>query len=152
MIKGLDDDEIEFLDLVDRTKLAADRKKEIEEEKELSDYRNRVAILQQKSLEDRLQAEKSVSKLKSNSGSKLNQQKLLKGIVVKKSLKRKMSDSDEKSENNGEKEQFNQKQQKISSPVTGQGDSVSQSSVAHEATALKCVAILPGIYKYLYKK
>ncbi|KAF7266440.1 hypothetical protein GWI33_020233 [Rhynchophorus ferrugineus] len=149
MIKGLDDDEIEFLDLVDRTKLAADRKKEIEEQKELNDYRNRVAILQEKSLEDRLQAEKSVSKLKSNSGSKLNQQKLLKGVVVKKSLKRKMSDSDEKSENDGDKEQFNQKQQKqISSSPTGQGDSVSQTSVSQERPALKCVAILPGLGCY----
>lgn len=56
MIKGLDDDEIEFLDLVDRTKLAADRRKNIEEEQELNDYRNRVASLQEKALDEKLQA------------------------------------------------------------------------------------------------
>lgn len=69
MIKGLDDDEVEFLDLVDRTKIEADRKKEIEEEAELNDYRNRVAILQEKSIEERLQAEVVVNKPKC-SGSK----------------------------------------------------------------------------------
>ncbi|GLV36240.1 uncharacterized protein CBL_08733 [Carabus blaptoides fortunei] len=57
MIKGLDDDEIEFLDLVDRTKLAAERKKTLDEERELSDYRNRVASLQEKSLDQRIHAE-----------------------------------------------------------------------------------------------
>lgn len=94
MIKGLDDDEIEFLDLVDRTKLEADRKKEIEEEIELSDYRNRVAILQEKSVEERLQAEISVNKPKTAVNNKVSQQKLLKGVVVKKTenRKRKMSD------------------------------------------------------------
>lgn len=79
MIKGLDDDEVEFLDLVDRTKLAADRKKEIEEEQELRDYRNRVSILQEKSIDERLQADIVVSKPKVSIASNLNQQKLLKG-------------------------------------------------------------------------
>lgn len=105
MIKGLDDDEIEFLDLVDRTKLEADRKKEIEEEIELKDYRNRVAILQEKSIEDRLQAEISVNKPKVQGTNKNSQQKLLKGVVVKKNenRKRKMSDSNEENDENGSK-------------------------------------------------
>lgn len=105
MIKGLDDDEIEFLDLVDRTKLEADRKKELEEEIELKDYRNRVAILQEQSIEDRRQAEISVNKPKVQLSNKISQQKLLKGIVVKKSesRKRKMSDrADDGSEDNDE--------------------------------------------------
>lgn len=97
MIKGLDDDEIEFLDMVDRTKLEADRKKEMEEERELNDYRNRVAILQEKSIEERLQAEIVVNKPKTQTTSRSSQQKLLKGVVIKKnegSLKRKLSDSE----------------------------------------------------------
>lgn len=107
MIKGLDDDEIEFLDLVDRTKLEADRKKEIEEERELKDYRNRVAILQEKSAEDRLQAEILVNKPKVQMNNKMSQQKLMKGIVVKKNTenrKRKLEErGDEENDENGSK-------------------------------------------------
>lgn len=114
MIKGLDDDEIEFLDLVDRTKLEADRKKEIEEELELNDYRNRVAILQEKSIEERLQAEISVNKPKTPVNNKNSQQKLLKGVVVKKNenKKRKMSDRDECDEENEENSTKNVKETK----------------------------------------
>lgn len=97
MIKGLDDDEIEFLDLVDRTKLEADRKKELEEEIELKDYRNRVAILQEKSIEERLQSEKTVNKPRMSLSHKNSQQKLLKGVVIKKNenQKRKLSERED---------------------------------------------------------
>ncbi|KAG8304806.1 hypothetical protein J6590_085731 [Homalodisca vitripennis] len=57
MIKGLDDDEIEFLDLVDRSKLEEERKKSIEEEREIADFRNKVLSLQEHSLEQRIQQE-----------------------------------------------------------------------------------------------
>lgn len=57
MIKGLDDDEVEFLDLVDRSKLEEERKKSIEEAREMADFRNKVATLQEKSLEQRIQQE-----------------------------------------------------------------------------------------------
>lgn len=108
MIKGLDDDEIEFLDLVDRTKLEADRKKELEEEIELKDYRNRVAILQEKSIEERLQSEIVVNKPKTTVSHKNSQQKLLKGVVIKKneSQKRKLSEREDEfaAEENGVKQ------------------------------------------------
>ncbi|EFA06689.1 PSME3-interacting protein [Tribolium castaneum] len=126
MIKGLDDDEIEFLDLVDRTKIAADRKKELEEEIELNDYRNRVATLQEKSLEERLQAEIAVNKPKAPT-SKTSQQKLLKGVVVK---KRKNSEAKE--------EKDEAKHRKIEDEKT---EVVADS-------ALKCVGILPGLGCY----
>lgn len=158
LIKGLDDDEIEFLDLVDRTKLAADRKKEIEEEQELKDYRNRVAILQEKSAKERLQAEKIVNSKPKHSGSKnLNQQKLLTGVVVKKtSVKRKMEpSSNETSEEDKKKETSNSKQQKMEKPEQGDSNSVNcDNSGSNQCTkvinppAFKCVAILPGLGSY----
>lgn len=164
MIKGLDDDEIEFLDLVDRTKLAADRKKELEEERELNDYRNRVAILQEQTIKERLQAEITVNKPKISSGSKLNQQKLLKGVVVKKSepAKRKMSaTTDEGSESSGDKSNKNNdgerssKQQKTARNVNEQGDLGGESSAQNgesvqvvNGSAMKCIAILPGLGYY----
>lgn len=57
MIKGLDDDEIEFLDLVDRSKLEEERKKSLEEAREMADFRNKVKTLQEQSLEQRIQNE-----------------------------------------------------------------------------------------------
>ena len=57
MIKGLDDDEVEFLDLVDRTKMEEERKKNLEEEKEMRDFKAAVASLQEKSLDERLKQE-----------------------------------------------------------------------------------------------
>ena len=57
MIKGLDDDEVEFLDLVDRTKMEEERKKNIEEEKEMRDFKAKVASLQEKTLDEKLRQE-----------------------------------------------------------------------------------------------
>lgn len=122
MIKGLDDDEIEFLDLVDRSKMAADRKKNLEEQKELCDYRNRVATLQEKSLDQKIQAEMSKSKPKSQINRK-SQIKLLQGAVVKKSepKKRKISESETEVKDN------------ITTPCN---------------TGLTCIGILPGLGCY----
>ncbi|KAL3287199.1 hypothetical protein HHI36_001676 [Cryptolaemus montrouzieri] len=136
MIKGLDDDEIEFLDLVDRTKLAADRTKELEEAKELSDFRNRVTILQEKNLQEKLQEESILAKSKSSPKTKVcisHQQKLLKGAVVTK--KRKMSDVDSCNEKSEEKPENESK------PFCELQISMPQSS-------LKCVGILPGLGCY----
>jgi len=52
MIRGLDDDEVDFLDIVDRSKMNAERKVQLEETKELNDFRERVATLQEKSLDE----------------------------------------------------------------------------------------------------
>lgn len=97
MIKGLDDDEIEFLDLVDRTKIAADKLKNLEEEKELNDYRNRVATLQEKALNDKIHSEVNVvNKQKGSATNKSSQTNLLKGVVVKpQSAKKRKVDSEE---------------------------------------------------------
>lgn len=83
MIKGLDDDEIEFLDLVDRTKMAADKLKNLEEEKELKDYRNRVATLHEKTMNEKMHSEINAIKQKGMATNKSSQTNLLKGVVVK---------------------------------------------------------------------
>jgi hypothetical protein len=57
MIKGLDDDEVEFLDLVDRSKLEEERRKSAEEAREMKDFREAVATLQERSLEQRINTE-----------------------------------------------------------------------------------------------
>lgn len=141
MIKGLDDDEIEFLDLVDRSKLAADRRKNIEEEQELNDYRNRVADLQEKVLEEKLQV--TISKPKTVLGSKSSQTKLLKGAVVKKeeTKKRKVSETDENTKGTNERD--------LKNPKLDNG--VQEIETADSNTknvGLTCIGILPGLGCY----
>lgn len=65
MIKGLDDDEVEFLDLVDQKKLEMEQLKKIEEREELLDYRRKVEILKESSLDERMLAEIRPAKLNS---------------------------------------------------------------------------------------
>lgn len=138
MIKGLDDDEIEFLDLVDRTKLAADRKKNMEEEKELNDYRNRVATLQEKSLEEKIHSEINVGKPKLINN-RSSQTQMLKGVVVKKtdSRKRKIDTEEVGVENKPEVE--------IEEPETKQSNTENKHVTN---TGLTCIGILPGLGYY----
>ncbi|PSN42858.1 hypothetical protein C0J52_16196 [Blattella germanica] len=86
MIKGLDDDEVEFLDLVDRSKLEEERRKSAEEAREIKDFRNAVATLQERSLEERIQTEiRTRPPLQTGASSgRSSQMRLLAGAVVKK--------------------------------------------------------------------
>jgi hypothetical protein len=52
LIKGLDSDEVEFLDMVDQKRLDAEREQVLQERKELNEYREKVASLQQKRLDE----------------------------------------------------------------------------------------------------
>uniref|UniRef100_A0A023FBK1 Putative nefa-interacting nuclear protein nip30 n=1 Tax=Triatoma infestans TaxID=30076 RepID=A0A023FBK1_TRIIF len=85
MIKGLDDDEIDFLELVDRSKMEEERKKCAEEELEMADFRNKVASLQEQSLEQRIQQEVRRPPLKNNNikTGRSSQTKLLAGVIKK---------------------------------------------------------------------
>ncbi|KAF4521569.1 hypothetical protein B566_EDAN001289 [Ephemera danica] len=91
MIKGLDDDEVDFLDLVDRSKMEAERRKYAEEAQEMEDFRSAVASLQERSLQERINNEvKKQPQLasaagSSGGGSKSSQQRLLSGAVKRKS-------------------------------------------------------------------
>lgn len=139
MIKGLDDDEIEFLDFVDRTKLAVDRLKEKEEEKELNDFRQRVAILQEKNLESRLTEDIINKKNEKPKSSLSQQQKLLKGAVIVKTIKRKHEDDETDKQKSAKIDNSEQVSETVSS------DSV---QVVVPGSALKCVGILPGLGSY----
>lgn len=86
MIKGLDDDEVEFLDLVDRSKLEEERRKSAEEAREMKDFREAVATLQERSLEQRIHTEIR-SRPPTHSGTssgRSSQVRLLAGAVVRK--------------------------------------------------------------------
>lgn len=51
LIRGLDDDEVDFLDIVDKAKMDAEKKQQIEEDNELMEFRQRVATLQEQSID-----------------------------------------------------------------------------------------------------
>lgn len=46
MIRGLDDDEVDFLELVDKTKMAEERRQLMEEARVIKEFRSKVSTLQ----------------------------------------------------------------------------------------------------------
>uniref|UniRef100_A0A146LBF8 Protein FAM192A n=1 Tax=Lygus hesperus TaxID=30085 RepID=A0A146LBF8_LYGHE len=168
MIKGLDDDEVDFLDLVDRTKMEEERKKAVEEEREIADFRNRVATLQEQGLEQRIQQEIRQQPLKINNAVKTgrtSQTKLLAGAVVKKrpspngnesaakespACKRQREDestppSADKSDSLNGEQGSALEEKKSGEPVPENGK---VQSTVYRKSAMSCVAILPGLGTY----
>lgn len=47
LIRGLDDDEVDFLDVIDKAKSVAERKQQLEEQNEMQDFRQQVASIQE---------------------------------------------------------------------------------------------------------
>jgi hypothetical protein len=99
LVRGLDDDEVGFLDLVDRTKMAEEYRIMKEEKEELEEYRKAVATLAEQSSEERIKLEaklpstsakstRSHSKEFSSIGvlSKSQQSKILASVVKRKSV------------------------------------------------------------------
>ncbi|XP_078034324.1 PSME3-interacting protein [Augochlora pura] len=165
MIKGLDDDEVEFLDLVDRTKLEEERKKNLEEEKEMRDFKAAVASLQEKSLNEKLKQELKNPQIASknvSSGSRSSQLKLLAGVVVKRTekqkqgettrgVKRKLS-SDESKESSVSKD-CQENEQKTSEILVCESSilhdvSLQTKTVVSDIGGMKCIGILPGLGSY----
>ncbi|KAI4500684.1 hypothetical protein M0802_004276 [Mischocyttarus mexicanus] len=165
MIKGLDDDEVEFLDLVDRTKLEEERKKNLEEEKEMRDFKAAVASLQEKSLDERLKQElkkpQVTNKNVCSSSGRNSQLKLLAGVVVKKSekpklgegkggVKRKLS-SPELDKHLAKEDdphlQYPQPNTESNMLVENKKPYLSDAMINHTG-GMKCIGILPGLGSY----
>lgn len=51
LIRGLDDDEVDFLEVIDKAKIDAERKQQLEEKHEMQDFRRKVATLQEETLD-----------------------------------------------------------------------------------------------------
>jgi len=150
MIKGLDDDEIEFLDLVDRSKLEEERKKSLEEAREMADFRNKVASLQEQSLEQRIQLEiKGKPPPTSANSGRTSQTKLLAGAVVKKRPAEPQSTSPKRQRTESDSEK------KSASELGGSCDNDEASKrprcqlqETEAEPTLRCIGILPGLTSY----
>lgn len=128
MIRGLDDDEVDFLAYVNETKANAEKQQEIEEKKALQEFREKVATLQEKSFENKLQSEISIPKTKDvKIASRPSQKTILAGVV----RKRKVEPSHSIIEP-AVKKNIIENDEKILIP-----------------SALKCIGILPGLGSYI---
>ncbi|XP_052860331.1 PSME3-interacting protein [Anopheles cruzii] len=146
MIKGLDDDEVEFLDLVDKNRLNAERQAQLEERKEMNEFRAKVATLQEKRLDEQIQQQ--VSKPKPAklpvSSARMSQKQILAGVVVR---KRKLEDEPKGTEPDA-------KMAASDAKVTAGSNSSSGACVVVPAkakptnTAMRVIGILPGMGSY----
>ncbi|VVC33146.1 FAM192A/Fyv6, N-terminal [Cinara cedri] len=85
MIRGLDDDEVDFLELVDRKKMAEERRQIVEEARQIEEFRSKVSTLQCETAVIPLVATISKpSTVTSSTVTRKTQSKLLAGAVVKK--------------------------------------------------------------------
>lgn len=149
MIKTLDDDEVEFLDLVDKNKLNAERKAQIEEAKEMSEFRQKVASLQEKQLDEQIQ--QHISKPKPTktilASSRMSQKKILAGVVVKK-----RKHEEESSTSNSESKESKLEPPVKSKPTDGETAGTQKAAAAPnkkmQSGAMQVIRILPGLGTY----
>jgi hypothetical protein len=156
LVKVLDDDEVDFLDHVDRQRMEDDRRKRLEEAKELSEFRSQVAILREKELEQHIKHEigltevpKQPSAIKNTDkvsiGSKRSSQtSLLAGIV-----KRKMHPSNEGQTPSKilKTEEKTAQGSQSSSTSSSSSDKDVIESVPYKGN-LVCIGVLPGLASY----
>ncbi|XP_055598655.1 PSME3-interacting protein isoform X2 [Uranotaenia lowii] len=157
MIKGLDDDEVEFLNLVDKNKINAERQAQIEEAKEMSEFRLKVASLQEKKMDEQIQQQISVPKpVKPIVGNnRMSQKKIMAGVVVKKRKHEEDSPSTTTtiSESQTKPDSSKSVSQKEDAQANGSSDSTSAPNQAVPKKklkngALQVIGILPGLGSY----
>uniref|UniRef100_A0A336M7Y0 CSON008888 protein n=1 Tax=Culicoides sonorensis TaxID=179676 RepID=A0A336M7Y0_CULSO len=132
MIRGLDDDEVHFLDLVDKNRLEAEKQQKLEEIKLLEEFRQKSSASNQVDLKEKLSAELNSSKNKpkpQTTTSRPSQKAILAGVVKKRTS----------SEANGVNETEEDSNKKLKTENTPNQTPV---------TGLRCIGILPGIGNY----
>ncbi|XP_055371166.1 PSME3-interacting protein [Condylostylus longicornis] len=143
LIRGLDDDEVHFLDLVSKQKYENEKKQQLEVEKELEDYRKQVAALQEKTNQKRIENMNS----KPNSKivkTKSTQKSLMSGIIRKPSGTCETSKTNNAQNSDMETKKIAQKRK----PENDIEKTTANMANTADKGALKCIAILPGIGRY----
>lgn len=110
---------MDFLEYVDKNKQTAEIKQQKEEAKEMEEFRNRVANLQEKGIDEAIQA--NIAIVKSTKGpvsQRPSQKSILKGIVV---------------------------QKRKAEPETASEDEPKKKVLVENGPPMKCIGILPGI-------
>ncbi|XP_052889532.1 PSME3-interacting protein [Anopheles moucheti] len=143
MIKGLDDDEVEFLDLVDKNRMQAERQAHLEEQKELNEFRAKVATLHEKRLDEQIQHQVSKPKPTKTpiTSTRLSQKQILAGVVRKRKL-----------EPEGETNDSNKTPEKVAPTATNPANETDSkaNATAKSSAAMRVIGILPGMGSYNY--
>ncbi|XP_055931639.1 PSME3-interacting protein-like [Argiope bruennichi] len=136
LIKGLDDDEVAFLELVDQTKIEMETKLWEEEKKEIQEFRRAVSTLTEEEQEAKLQHLRRTLNLPTSGSSKKSQQTLLAGA-----LKRKASSSlsPEKKENSNTDKDQETKSEKDEPVIKRPSKPIN---------TISCLGVLPGLGAY----
>ncbi|GIY08425.1 PSME3-interacting protein [Caerostris darwini] len=134
LIKGLDDDEVAFLELVDQTKMEMETRLWEEEKKEIQEFRRAVSTLSEEEQEAKLQPLRRTLNLSNSGSTKKSQQKsLLAGA-----LKRKASSA------------FSPEKKEYTDTGKEKADNEEPANkyVAHTGNTISCLGVLPGLGAY----
>lgn len=139
LIKGLDDDEVSFLELVDQTKIEMETKLWQEEKKELQEFRRAVSHLTEEEQEAKLQHLRRTLNLQGAGSNRKSQYALLAGALKRKasslsSPEKKQATSSAKADNLLEKDHETE-------------DMPSLSTTKPKPT-ICCLGVLPGLGAY----
>ncbi|XP_049880201.1 PSME3-interacting protein [Pectinophora gossypiella] len=140
MIRGLDDDEVGFLDLVERTKAKAAQQISMEEKKEMQEFRERVSSLAETEEMQRLRAQLAPTRPAQPAAG--NQKNKLQGVLVR---KRKASDIEGETK---DKEARTAKSNGVRNTSDPEPDSTTAMQQPGDNGALHCVGVLPGLGDY----
>ncbi|XP_016947255.1 PSME3-interacting protein [Drosophila biarmipes] len=147
LIRGLDDDEVQFLELVDAHKMNAERQQMRDEELELKDFRNRVEKLQEESVDKKLQAELKTTAKSAGAATGRSTQKSLLGQGIKR--KNGELPTTSKVAKIAENEVVQQAATDEATKETAEKTTnTTLTTDKYNQGALKCIAVLPGIGSY----
>ncbi|XP_042882005.1 PSME3-interacting protein-like isoform X1 [Penaeus japonicus] len=139
MVRGLEDDEVDFLELVDRSKLQEEKRVRTEENSAMEEYRKKVSEMQKHAAEEEIRAEMKAAEGRKNAGGsnkKTSHLSLLAGAI-----KRKPSDDGKNTE-----EPSDSKKMKIA--ASPKDDAAPSETRAVKPPGIQCVAVLPGLGVY----
>ncbi|KAH8285688.1 hypothetical protein KR054_012368 [Drosophila jambulina] len=142
LIRGLDDDEVQFLELVDAHKMNAERQQMRDEELELRDFRSRVEKLQEESVDKKLQAELKTT-VKS-AGAPVVGRSTQKSLLGQ-GIKRKNGELPTTSKMAKTAEEEAKEPEEKTVPTSTPNTLITSK---YDTGALKCIAVLPGIGSY----
>ncbi|XP_015924305.2 PSME3-interacting protein [Parasteatoda tepidariorum] len=137
LIRGLDDDEVAFLELVDQTKIEMETKLWEEERKEIQEFRRAVTNLTEEEREVKLQHLRQALNLPKSGANKKSQHALLAGVLKRKASS--SSNSPDKSEG---------KENDAKRPHLQIHESPVKALQNQKSNIISCLGVLPGLGVY----
>jgi len=150
MVKGLETDEVEFLDLIDRTREQLETQKNKEEAREIADYRRAVSSLIDENEEKKLESLKRAANqaTSSTTSNKRSQMSLLAGAVKRRSSSSAQGSDEKKLRKGDSSDVASSPIDREDAPSVDDEPSSENSSVTDLASAAVCIGVLPGVGAY----